>query len=193
VSGAHVAEKAIVESHGGRMASVGLHPEGGETWPEYFVVTPGGNEGALVILNALARHDARTSRRVQAIAQAAGAGHFPPRRVATEIQRLVQRSVNDVDDPFQVFRPSDLTLLRRAGNCVNSARVVMASALAAGLPARCVPVYIGGELRHTCAQVRIDGVWTWAEATITANLGEPPLAAVARGAERTAYQQGVSS
>lgn len=186
------AERRILASMGASMAGLGVHEEAGARWPEYFVATPGGNERALVLLNALARHDARTSARVQSIALAAGAGRFPPARVASEIQRIVQRCVNDVDDPFQYFRPSDLTLLRRKGNCVNSARVVMASALAAGIPARCVPVYIGGELRHTCAQVQISGVWRWAEATLTANFDEPPMTALLRGAERCEFQEGVT-
>ncbi len=182
----------IAAKFGCTLTTVGMHHEDGLSWPEYFVECPGGNEGALVLLNELATEDARTSARVMSVAEACadyGMRHSDPSTAtASQIQQYVQKNVAFREDPFQFFRPSDLTLLRRSGNCVNSARLVMATALAAGLPSKCVPVVIDGEIRHTAAQIRVNGVWQWAEATVTARFGEPPLTARDRGAVPCEFQ-----
>jgi hypothetical protein len=173
----------IAAAFGCKVQVVAMHHEGGRSWPEYFISDcPDGNVGAIRLLGELARADAGTSARVASVARACARVGHDAASVGARIQRFVQENVAFREDSFQFFRPSDLTLIRRSGNCVNSARVVMAAALAAGLPARVVPYAIAGEIRHTAAQVRVDGVWKWAEATLTAKFGEDPLVARGRGA-----------
>ena len=181
----------IAASFGCVLTPMGAQHEDGEVWPESMADCPGGNEGAIVLLNELARADAARSRRVAAVADACrqfgdrlqGTSGGSDEATARAIQSFVQSSIAFREDPFQIFRPSDLTLLRGSGNCVNSARLTMATALAAGLSAQCVPVWVDGDLKHTCAQILVNGVWRWAEGTISADFGESPLDAVARGAE----------
>lgn len=141
------------------------------------------NTEALRLLNALARRlDARQGIKVRALAErlwreANGDADAFARRA----HRIVRDDVEYVDDEEQVFRSSDVTLTIAQGNCVNTARVLCALALAAGLDARAMPIRPHGkEITHTAAQIGYGGRWHWAEATVAANFDEEPLAAARR-------------
>lgn len=142
------------------------------------------NEEAIDLLNAYARDDAADGPRVRALAGALAAwcdraapilGTTARALFARRAHALVRDGIAYVDDPDQVYRSSDVTLALAAGNCVNSARVVCALCLAAGVPARIVGVRdADGEIAHACAQIDDGDGWRWAEATFPARFGVDP-------------------
>lgn len=141
------------------------------------------NTEALRLLNALAHLDASPEHgeKVHALSkrlwtEASGDADAFARRA----HAIIRDAVAYVDDPEQTFRSSDVTLTLGFGNCVNTARVLCALALAAGLDAHAMPVRPHGEITHTAAQIRYAGAWHWAEATIAANYDEEPLTAARR-------------
>lgn len=177
------ADAQLAAAYGCKLTAIGSLREDGASWPEHYAVCPGGNRGAIDLLNVLANNDAKTSARVHDVGRACRAwGDGSDESTARQAQAFVQHAIAFREDDFQIFRPSDLTLMRKIGNCVNSARLVSAICQSQGIPARCVPVVIRGEIRHTAAQAKVDGAWRWLEATVLAHYDEPPLTAVARGA-----------
>lgn len=146
---------------------------GGRRYVQYRV-TCDDNRTAIALLDALATLDARENPRVVAIARSlVGASEA---ETARAIMRFVQHGVRYERDDVQWFRSSDATLSLGVGNCVNTARLVVALARAAGLAARAVPVpNPDGEIVHTAAQIRVDHEWRWAESSVPgAELGESP-------------------
>jgi transglutaminase-like putative cysteine protease len=156
-----------------------------------FRLTIANNVEALRLLNVYAGDDAANGIEVRELAgkfqdaakrdaAAAGLGDWRP-WYARAIHAFTRDAIDYVDDPEQVFRSSDATLNLGIGNCVNTARLVVALARAVGLEAAAVPVVNrDGEITHTCARIRLDGAWWWAEATIAAEWGEEPHAAARR-------------
>jgi transglutaminase-like putative cysteine protease len=161
-----------------------------------FSVKVADNLAALRLLNVFAGDDAANGIEVRALAAsyfdaakvdaaAAGLGDWRP-WYARKVHAFVRDAIEYVDDPRQVFRSSDVTLNLGAGNCVNTARLIVALCRTVGLEAEAVPVPDAhGEITHTCARIKVAGVWTWAEATVAARWGEAPHVAARRlGIER---------
>ena len=57
-------------------------------------------------------------------------------------------------------------LERGRDDCDAKARLFVALCLAAGLPARMVPLVAGDRLKHVAGEVRVDGAWLHAETTL---------------------------
>jgi len=183
----------LIAARGVSVANVGDVHVAGHTYRD-LEVDCRDNEEAIAILNDLARDDALNGEKVRAFARrlwtwaqdAAKRADLAPSTVPELFARKVHKIVRDVieyeDDPEQVFRSSDVTLTLGVGNCVNTARLAVALARAVGLDARAVGVVPrdDGEITHACAQIAHDGAWHWAEATIAADYGEPPLDAARR-------------
>ena len=131
------------------------------------------------LLNALALADARYDRKVRriALAIAKGARTTEPHYLAARILRVVQRRVRYVGEGIETFQPSSLTWRMGLGDCVDSARLVVALARALGLEARVVGVAgKKGDPAHAVAKVE----GRWAEASLLARYGEHPLRAFRR-------------
>lgn len=102
-------------------------------------------------------------------------------RVARAIHAWVKKRIAYVPEPSETFQAPWYTIAVSAGDCDDHANLVNAIAHNAGLKARIVPVRNQrGDISHACAQVLVDGVWTWAETTLDAELDEPPRAAALR-------------
>lgn len=153
------------------------------------------NAHAIALLNGYAKEDAANGERVRELAAAlrarytaaaAGWGGDADDVYARVVHRIVRDGIRFHPEDVQAFRSSDATLTLGHGNCVNTARLVAALAMAGGVPARVVGVKDrDGEIGHAAAQLFTRGAWRWAEATIPAEWGEEPHAAARRlGFER---------
>lgn len=188
---------ALCARHGARVVRVGFVVVNGVRYPDLRVECRD-NEHAIALLNVLAGDDAQMRPKVKSLAaqvrsysraSTAMSGPWSSRSpqqedavCAQKIQHLAQ-AITYVDDPEQVFRASDVTLSLGAGNCVNSARVMAALAVACGISARIVGVRPHDDaIEHCAAQVSFDvgRSWHWAETTFAANFGEEPIAAAHR-------------
>jgi hypothetical protein len=161
-----------------------------------FTIRIADNLTALRLLNLFAGDDAANGIEVRALAasfleeakMSAAAAMLPDWRpwYARAVHAFVRDRIAFVDDPEQTFRSSDVTLNLSMGNCVNTARLIVALCRAVGIDAVAVPVPDhAGVITHTAARVKVGGAWWWAEGTIAAHFGEEPHAAARRlGIER---------
>ena len=139
------------------------------------------NEDAIAALNDFANDDAVYGQEVRALARVLAPRYGVGELYARAIHAYVRDEIRFMLEDAQNFRSSDVTLIMRQGNCVNTARLVAALALAGGVPARIVAVPdADGEISHCAAQVFVGGAWQWAEGTVDARFGEEPRAAARR-------------
>ena len=94
------------------------------------------------------------------------------------LQAFIQRTVHWIDEPRETFTDAMQTIERGAGDCDDSARALAALFFAAGY--RPAMGTLDDPPRHVAAKVYLRGVWYWAEASIPAQLGEEPTAALRR-------------
>lgn len=172
----------LARKHGAQVEHVGRAVIGGRPYAEIDVVCKD-NADAIRLLNDLAHDDAATGPRVRDTARSFwnAYGGRGEESFARAVHRYVRDAIEYVDDPSQIFRAGDVTLVFRVGNCVNTARLIVALCEAANVTARAIPVPDSdGEITHTAAQIQHGGAWHWAEATIGAKYGEAPHAAARR-------------
>jgi transglutaminase-like putative cysteine protease len=172
----------FARKHGARVDHVGRVVIAGHPYAEIDVVCRD-NADAIRLLNDLAKDDASTGLSVRSTAKSfmTSYGANGDESFARAVHRYVRDGIEYVDDPAQIFRAGDVTLILRIGNCVNTARLIVGLCEAAGVTARAVPVVDSqGEITHTAAQIQHGGAWHWAEATIGAAYGEAPHAAARR-------------
>ena len=137
-------------------------------------------EQKLALLENLAWEDARYNRFVQWLAST-----LPHHRAAAAraAHAWVRDRVRFVPERVETFKSPERTV-REGGDCDDSARVLVAVARAAGIPARFGPITQcrGGVCAktHVAAELHDGGGWRWAETTIAAEYGEHPLAAYQR-------------
>ncbi len=141
----------------------------------------GDNEGAFRLLCEFAVDDVG-----DAVARSIGLNvhqRFAPdeARMAQAIQSYVKKNVAYLPEPVETFQAPWYTLKLGVGDCDDHANLVHAVARNAGLKARIVPVRDKqGRIRHACAQMLVDGVWSWVETTLDADFDEAPKAAANR-------------
>ena len=86
-----------------------------------------------------------------------------------------------VREKHETFQHTKYTLRRRAGDCDDHARCVVALILAAGGKARIVGVPNSkGKVAHVAPQAFDDDAWRWAETTVDAKYDEHPRVAARR-------------
>jgi hypothetical protein len=102
-------------------------------------------------------------------------------RMAKALHQWVKDHVTYLPEPTETFQAPWYTVRTGVGDCDDHANLVHAIARNAGLKARIVPVRNKlGKITHACAQIAVDGVWSWAETTVDADFDEPPKAAASR-------------
>jgi hypothetical protein len=102
-------------------------------------------------------------------------------RMAKAIQQWVKTHVDYLPEPTETFQAPWYTVATAIGDCDDHANLVHAIARNAGLKARLAPVRNKEQqIRHACAQIYVDGVWSWAETTLDADFDEAPRAAASR-------------
>jgi hypothetical protein len=171
--------RRLAEEVGCRVLDEGTMEILGTRWP-FASLECGTNERAIRLLNLLAARDA-THPRVRAVGQELRAAYPHASALAAAVQRFVKVSVAFVREVRETFQHTLLTLHRRAGDCDDQARAVVAIALAAGLDARVVGVpNRDGKVGHVAPLVFDGARWLWAETTVDAQLGEHPRAATQR-------------
>lgn len=121
---------------------------------------------------------------VFALAQVVRAGEVPASRLLAAIQHRV-RFKRDAEEYYgDTFKSARRTWADALGDCDDVAPLVANAYARAGWTSRVVPMSVTdtGDPRHVTAQVRApgDARWLWAEATIPAELGEHPVAALRR-------------
>lgn len=138
----------------------------------------GDNEKAIRYLNGAAAHDtADPEVRDLALRLLRAHGDAFPRAVHAFVQTVV-RFVRERNETFQHAK---YTLRRRAGDCDDHARCVMALVLAGGGKAKILGVRNArGQLAHVAPVVLDGGAWRWAETTVKARYGEHPRQAARR-------------
>lgn len=99
---------------------------------------------------------------------------------ARAVMAWVKSHVRYIREPKETFQSPTYTIRTKAGDCDDHANLVHAIARNAGLPAKVMPLWRDGQVRHAVSQIEIDGAWTWAETTIDARFGEHPQEAVKR-------------
>jgi transglutaminase-like putative cysteine protease len=104
-----------------------------------------------------------------------------PHEFPQAVHAFVKCAVRFVREKTETFQHPVYTLRRRAGDCDDHARCVMALVLAGGGKARVVGVPNSrGKVAHVAPQVFHDGLWRWAETTVDAAFGEHPRTAARR-------------
>jgi Transglutaminase-like superfamily len=83
-------------------------------------------------------------------------------------------------EPVETFQSARLTLELGAGDCDDHARLLVATLKSAGVEARLAFFESGDQPSHVVPLVRDGEGWWWAETTIDARFGEPPLDALDR-------------
>lgn len=134
---------------------------------------------APALLERLAKEDAADPA-VREIARAAARANAEPAARARALHAFVQRRVKFERENGEVFRSTAVTLDRGAGDCDDSARALVALALAAGLRARLAYLVRDDQPVHVYAELHDGAQWQPAETTIAATFGEAPLAAARR-------------
>jgi hypothetical protein len=92
----------------------------------------------------------------------------------------VQRQIKFRHERTETFQSARLTMRLGAGDCDDHARLLVALAIAGGLEAQLTFLEADDQPAHVVGLVKTSGGWTWAETTIDAEFGEPPLDALAR-------------
>jgi hypothetical protein len=131
-----------------------------------------------MLLEGLAEEDASVgelpSRAMGSVVRALG-----PSGPAT-LHAYVKRHVQFRPEKGEVFQSPATSLELGYGDCDDSVRLFVASARAAGYPARFVYFLQHGQPAHVAAQVKVEGRWHWAECTVDAYFGEHPFDAARR-------------
>lgn len=117
--------------------------------------------------------------------------------LARTIHGNVQEQILFIHEPKETFQSARVTMATQAGDCDDHARLVYALARAAGLKAKLIFLEDDAQPVHVVAQIEDSRGYQWAETTIDAAYGEPPLQAyarlkkdVARGLAADPFQQG---
>lgn len=142
------------------------------------VVCPDG-WGAARMLLAAAVEDARSPvARDHALALRHAAGGTDEGLVGAVFE-LVRDRVRFVREVGEVFTSPGYTLGSGGGDCDDHARLAYALLRAGGVPARLAFLYRSKAEgpTHVVAQAFVGGAWVWLETTISADLGEHPVAA----------------
>lgn len=167
------------ERAGCRVVARGTLRDGGRTWPVVEMECPD-NAAAIRFLNEAAPLDA-SDPEVRDLALRLRRAH--PELVAflRAVQAFVKAGARFLREARETFQHTLYTLRRRAGDCDDHARAVVALAVAGGAKGRVVGVANSqGKVAHV-APVVFDGTrWQWAETTIDASFGEHPRAAARR-------------
>jgi transglutaminase-like putative cysteine protease len=104
-----------------------------------------------------------------------------PDQLPQAVHVFVKIVVRFVREKTETFQHTKYTLRRRAGDCDDHARCVVALVLAGGGKARIVGVpNREGKVAHVAPQTFHDGAWRWAETTVDAAFGEHPRMAARR-------------
>ena len=104
-----------------------------------------------------------------------------PDHLPQAVHTFVKLCVRFVREKHETFQHAKYTLRRRAGDCDDHARCVVALILAAGGKARIVGVPNSkGKVAHVAPQAFDDDAWRWAETTVDAKYDEHPRAAARR-------------
>lgn len=135
------------------------------------------------LLDDVATADARYDPRVRdlAIRLVDGLGSLEPARVGPVLHAAVRDRVRFVGEGIETFQAPIDTWERRAGDCDDFARLLLALARSLGMRAKLV-TWEGDPKRGGHATVQLhDGIaWRWAEASIKAEWNEQPRAAYQR-------------
>lgn len=83
-------------------------------------------------------------------------------------------------EPVETFQSARETMKLGAGDCDDHARLLVALAKSAGVDAKLVFLEADAQPAHVAPLLRDADAWWWAETTIDARFGEPPLAALDR-------------
>ena len=138
----------------------------------------GDNRNAIRFLNNKAVRDAADPE-IRDLALRLLGAH--PDALAPAAQAFVKCVVRFVREGVETFQHPKYTLRRRAGDCDDHARCVVAIILAAGGQARIVGVpNSAGRVAHVAPQAMHRGQWQWAETTVDAAFGEHPRLAARR-------------
>lgn len=100
--------------------------------------------------------------------------------LARTIHGNVQEQILFIHEPKETFQSARVTMATQAGDCDDHARLVYALARAAGLKAKLIFLEDDAQPVHVVAQIEDSRGYQWAETTIDAEYGEPPLQAYAR-------------
>lgn len=104
-----------------------------------------------------------------------------PDHLPQAVHAFVKCCVRFVREKQETFQHTKYTLRRRAGDCDDHARCVVALVLAGGGKARIVGVQNSkGKVAHVAPQAFDDGAWRWAETTVDARYDEHPRVAARR-------------
>ena len=104
-----------------------------------------------------------------------------PDHLPQAVHAFVKLCVRFVREKHETFQHAKYTLRRRAGDCDDHARCVVALILAAGGKARIVGVPNSkGKVAHVAPQAFDDDAWRWAETTVDAKYDEHPRIAARR-------------
>jgi transglutaminase-like putative cysteine protease len=170
--------RTLAELSGCRVLAANRLHDGGLA----YRVTCSDHRAKVGLLANLAEYDARTPD-VRRFAEQIVAGARDTAQQARALHAFVRDRVVFTREPIETFSPTMHTLTIGAGDCDDSARALMALALALGLRARLEtlpPLSSGRTPKHVAAQLFVDGAWRWAETTIAGELGEHPVAAARR-------------
>lgn len=135
------------------------------------------------LLDDVATSDARYDPRVRdlALRLVEGLGSLEPARVGPVLHAAVRDRVRFVGEGIETFQAPIDTWERRAGDCDDFARLLLALARSLGMRAKLV-TWEGDPARggHATVQIHDGNAWRWAEASIKAAWGEEPRAAYRR-------------
>jgi Transglutaminase-like superfamily len=92
----------------------------------------------------------------------------------------VQTQIKFRHERKETFQSARLTMRLGAGDCDDHARLLVALAIAGGLEAELVFLEADDQPAHVVGLIKGSDGWYWAETTIDARFGEPPLEALDR-------------
>jgi transglutaminase-like putative cysteine protease len=140
---------------------------------------------AIAYLNGAAARDASRPE-ILALARRIRSAYSGDEAFARAVQTLVKASVSFVREARETFQHARQTLRRRAGDCDDHARAVVALARAGGGKGRLIGFpNARGILEHVAPLLWDGRRFRWAETTMDARFGEFPSAAARRlGVER---------
>lgn len=157
-----------------------VSPSGFEGQSRVDCWTPAARREAL---QGYADGDARDPRvRALALALVDRLPVLSPALTARALLAAVQRRVRYVGEaPPDLWSSSLTTWATRAGDCDDSARLLVALLLALGVPARIETIERPNGEGHASVKVQVGGVWSWADPSVPgATFGEDPRSAFAR-------------
>jgi len=153
--------------------------DGEHTWP-VLELECGTNANAIRFLDGVATLDAGDPT-VRDLALRLRSVHGGELETAKAIQAFIRSAVRFVREARETFQHTLYTLRRRAGDCDDHSRAVVALARAAGLRASALGVPNSrGQIGHVAPMITADGKKWWAETTVDAHFGEHPRAAARR-------------